>query len=95
MIPNAFMIDNAARDVATRFWKDRSFDRGKALHKFMDSWDLIGDERHFVKGMLQTDVIYYLKNAPDSLGLPNWFSRLIMGFVDGFDNLLEFVVNHW
>ena len=93
MLPKAFEIDNAAKDVATRFWKDHNFNRGIALHRFLDGWNLKDEERKFVRDMLRNDVLYYLKNAPESLDLPNPLDRFIMPFVNAFDNVLETVAN--
>lgn len=91
ILPRAFMIDDAAKEIATQYWKDSHFNRILAVHKHLDDWKLEGASRTFIKKMLVTDVAYYLKYAPESLDLPNFITRFIMFFVNAFDNTLEWI----
>lgn len=97
-LPRASEINAAAKEIATKAWRTRKrnpkFSCGIAIHEWVDKWRLVDENRHFVKRMLRNDVKWYMKNAPRSLEIPNIFQRVWQGFVDGFDNTLEWIATH-
>lgn len=92
MLPKASQIDKASQEIATRFWKDKNFNRGIAIHKYLDGWGLVEDERRVIKKILRNDVLHYLKTAPASLDLTPEKKGFIIRLNNAFDGFLEWLV---